>query len=482
MKRTWSRREVLRAGITGAGALIAAPALTKLPETAPPRPSAGPEARSLREVKLVAEAADVDFGPLGHKRLWIYNGRYPGPEIRVAAGERLRITFENRLPEKSTIHWHGVPVPNAMDGVPEVTQEPVPPGGRFVYGFDADPAGTFMYHSHQGLQLDRGLFGPLVFEEKEAHVEYDRDYALVLDDLLPGAPRPLDEENRGGGMMRGRMMGGGMMGRGMMGGGGMRRMLGMPEYEAFLMNGHPAGDPAVLDVSRGERIRLRMVNSSAATLFRVAIAEHRMLVTHADSRPVSPVEVDALWIGSGERYDVIVRADNPGSWPIFAVPAEGGPQPARAILRYRGTRSRLVDGDPEDISEGRVLELEDLVALERVARRAADREFDLTLSGGMMSSRWTIDGEAYPDASPLDIHGGERVRVQMSNMSMMTHPMHLHGHFFEVGSARKDTVLVPPHMGRVTFEFTASNPGDWMFHCHNLYHMEAGMARVLRYV
>jgi len=137
---------------------------------------------------------------------------------------------------------------------------------------------------------------------------------------------------------------------------------------------------------------------------------------------------------------------------------------------------------PEGLERGRGLELGDLRALDGAAVATPDRTIDLVLSGGMMSSAWTIGGQAYPNADPLDIQEGERVRVRLINQSMMLHPMHLHGHFFRVGEVVKDTVLVPPHMGRVTFDFTADNPGHWFFHCHNLYHMEAGMARVFRYV
>ena len=131
-----------------------------------------------------------------------------------------------------------------------------------------------------------------------------------------------------------------------------------------------------------------------------------------------------------------------------------------------------------------MLSLSDLHSVETTGEpaRSPERTFDLSLSGGMMMSRgWSIDGQRYPDAESLPIRAGERVRVRMVNHSMAIHPMHLHGHFFRVGSAIKDTVIVPPHMGRITFEFTADNPGEWLFHCHNLYHMESGMARVFRY-
>ena len=200
-------------------------------------------------------------------------------------GEQLRVLLENALPEETTIHWHGLPVPNEMDGVPGITQDPVPSGGAFVDEFPADPSGSYFYHTHVGLQLDRGLYGPLVVGESSPHVSYDREYTLLLDDFTPEEPR----------ITRGRGMG--LMG--MMG--GMPRG---PEYEAFLVNGHAPGDP-----------------------------------------PVEPVEVDSLEIGMGERYDVIVQAERPGAWnliaaprvPWFATESPEMPAPRRGRSRPRST-------------------------------------------------------------------------------------------------------------------------------------------------
>ncbi|CAN5509502.1 multicopper oxidase family protein [soil metagenome] len=481
------RREFLRTGIAAAAALVPAGSLFPLAGCEADGVQAASEPGVVhraaptgpaRELRLVAEAGEVEVGPLGVYRTWLYNGRFPGQEIRVREGERLRITVENRLPEITTVHWHGVPVPNPMDGVPDVTQAPIPPGGSFVYDYAAEPAGTYMYHSHAGLQLDRGLLGPLVIEESTPHVAYDREYTLVLDDFLPGEPEPIAARG---------MMGGGMMrGSGMMGG-ETPEACGLPAYPAFLVNGHPPADPAAFEVRRGERVRLRLINPSASTIFRVALAGHRMQVTHSDGRPVRPVEVDALLIGTGERYDVVIEANNPGTWNLVAASTNAGPGAARALLHYAGTGAAAPgEGNlPEGIRGGRLLTLADLHSVETTGKpgQRPDRTFDLTLSGGMMMARgWSIDGERYADAAPLEIRRGERVRVNLSNMTMCAHPMHLHGHFFRVGDALKDTVLVPGHMGRVSFEFTADNPGDWFFHCHILYHMERGMARVFRYV
>jgi multicopper oxidase len=497
-----TRREFVRTAGTAGLALGLLPGLTRLvacaggdASTARAGTYAARYADALRraraagqavELRRVAAPGAVEVGPGQVYRTWLYDGAFPGPEIRVREGERLRVALQNCLPEPTTIHWHGVPLPNAMDGVPGVTQEPVAPSASFVYDFVAEPAGTYMYHSHVGHQLDRGLVGPLIIEERTPNVSYDRDYVLVLDDWLPSAPTPA-LARASGGMQTMRDMMRDMMGdrRGMMGQGMPLRDPARPEYAALLVNGKSPADPPAFEVRRGERVRLRFINLASATTFRVALAGHRLTVTHADGRPVEHVTVDAVVLGMGERYDAVVEADNPGIWTLAAASVLGDPPPAEAVIRYADARAaRPAGGLPDGLTVGRLLDIADLVALEREgAPPAPDRSFDLTLSWGMMMTpdEWSIDGQRYPGAEPLPIRAGERVRVSMGNMSPIHHPMHLHGHFFRVGRARKDTVLVPAHMGRVTFEFTADNPGDWFFHCHNLYHMEAGMARVFRY-
>lgn len=487
---TFDRRTLFRGSLAGLAGLVAAStglASLSCRERESPPPARSPRPRPtgpVREIHRTAAPGQVEVAPGRVYRSWFYDGAFPGPEIRVREGDFLRVTVENRLPEPTTIHWHGVPLPNPMDGVPGVTQQPIPPGDRFVYEFPAEPAGSYMYHSHVGLQLDRGLVGPLIVEERDPHVAWDREHTLVLDDHLPGEPEPLFPP--GGGGRRGRgMMDGGMMGGGR---GGMGMALRTPPYEGALINGKLAAAAPTFDVRRGERLRLRLLNPGSATTFRFAIAGHRLTVTHADGRPVEPVEVDAVLLGMGERYDVIVEADRPGAWAMVAEPVlEVRAPAARAVLRYRDAAATSPpEGQmPEGIRGGRRLALDDLVALEPLPGegRRPDRVFDLTLAGGMMMERgWTIDGQAYPEAEPLEIRSGELVRVNMVNHSMALHPMHLHGHFFRVGRAVKETVVVPARMARVRFDFVADNPGDWLFHCHNLYHLESGMARVFRYV
>nr|WP_303650274.1 multicopper oxidase family protein [Halalkalicoccus sp. NIPERK01] len=423
--------------------------------------------------RLRATAGTVQPSEDAAIETWLYNDEFPGPELRLTEGEVVEVELTNDLRDETTIHWHGVPLSNGMDGVPNVTQDPIESGGSFAYKFRAEPAGTFFYHSHVGLQLDRGLLGPLVIEEAEPHIEYDREYTVVLDDYLDGEPQPLSDTDSNGGM------GGGMGG----GPGGMGGMMDdrRPDYAGLLVNGRLPENPPSFAVQEGERVRFRFVNASSATAFEVRVAGHPLTVTHADGRPVEPVTADSFVFGSGERYDAIVDAENPGTWELRAAALDGNEPPAIAVLAYEGETEQSPTAPS---SPGQQLSYSDLRALSPLEGidGEPDRTFDLTLSASRESTEWLIDGQAYPNADPFTIREGDHVRIRLENHSPVLHPMHLHGHFFQAGDAVKDTVLVPGHMGEVTFDFVADNPGSWLFHCHNLYHLEAGMARVMEYV
>jgi multicopper oxidase len=262
---------------------------------------------------------------------WAYNGgMLPGPEIRVNAGDTIRAVVNNRLPASNgtTIHWHGLPVTNHMDGVDMVTQSPIASGQSFTYSFVAPVAGTYWYHSHVGLQLDRGLYGPLIVDDPKEPGQYDQDVVLMLDDWLDGVPggpgSPEAELKRliaQGDRMPGMNGTNGMNGTSDMNGANGMNMgshssaMQMPPdvlYPYYLINGKTADHPFTINVQKGQRIRLRFINASASTIYHLALHGHRMSVTHTDGQPVVPVEVDALRIGMGERYDVLVTANNPG--------------------------------------------------------------------------------------------------------------------------------------------------------------------------
>jgi FtsP/CotA-like multicopper oxidase with cupredoxin domain len=443
----------------------------------------------IREFRFSASPARVNLGAGPDFIAWTYNGQIPGPEIRVREGEIIRVYLKNFLPEGTTIHWHGVPVPNAMDGVPDVTQKPVMPGETFVYEFEARPAGSYMYHSHVGYQLDQGLYGPLIIESSHSPVAYDREYTLVLEDWVMRDGGGIADTERRPAMGTGGMMGGMMGGRGRILGSGSYPLL-EPVYEGYAVNGRVGPAIKPLEVKKGERVKLRIINPSSATIYILRLAGHTLTITHTDGRPIKPIKTDILRIGMGERYDVEFSADNPGNWLLAAAETGQGEGQLRIPLRYLGVTSR--EAIAPTFEPGlRLASYGDFQALypaQEGGGSSIRASYPQTLSGGMHSPYWMINGYVYPDSERLRVHKGGRVRISYWNRSMMSHPMHLHGHFFHVVNpslpralwALKDTVIVDP-MRRVDIEFLPDNPGNWFHHCHNLYHMMAGMANVVMY-
>lgn len=440
-----------------------------------------------KAVTLTAAPATVQLGGRA-VRTWAFNGAVPGPEIRLAAGDTLKATVENRLPEPLTMHWHGIRLRNDMDGVPGVTQEVIAPGSSFTYTFTVPDSGTYWYHPHTGVQLDTGLYGPLVVTSRVAPTV--RDLPLVLDDWTDGwgeTPQQVLAQLRGAGASAGGGMGhdmgsmGGMSGGGHMGG----EDTGDVQYPAYLVNGRTPDAPPVYPLAPGERVRLRLVNAGADTTFRVAVGGSRLTVVATDGFPVEPVTVDTLRIAMGERYDVELTAPARGALPVVAV-ADGKSGQALAVLQVGSAPLPRPDVAPRELS-GVPLQLSDLhaTAAEALPVKRVDRSYRVQLTGSMAGYAWGIRVPRV-DGVPMPVRAGERIRLVITNMTMMAHPIHLHGHTFAVDTGRgsgprKDTVLVPS-MGTVAVELDADNPGEWMLHCHNTYHAEAGMMTQLTYV
>ncbi len=458
---------------------------------------------AVRTIRLETREVTWELAPGKTIRAMAYNGQIPGPPIRAREGERLRVVLKNSLGEPTTIHWHGVDVPNPMDGVAGVTQKAVQPGETFTYEFEARPAGTRWYHTHadEHRQMDLGLAAPLIIEPADdAPMAYDREVTLVLDDWATGTGTPVPDTDAGiagGSGSMGGMMGGGMGGmmRGMMGGrgmGGMMRGADEPAYDLMTINGkaYPATEP--LRVKRGERVRLRILNASSEHTHVVRLAGHRWHLTHTDGNPLrAAVEVDAIPIAPAERYDVLLVADRPGAWWLQCTQPGHAAAGERMVVVYDGHRAKA-PVEPELGTAGLRLWQYGLGRGRPVLAppTGGTRTFELTLSGGMMGSAvWTINRKVYPNTDPLRVTKGDRARIVLHNMSMEAHPMHLHGQSFALLAANgtryaeplvKDVVDVEPHMGSAVIEFTAHNPGDWFFHCHKPMHMKGGMIALVK--
>ncbi|HKS43691.1 MAG TPA: multicopper oxidase family protein [Amycolatopsis sp.] len=465
------------------------------------------------DAALDARLAEVDLGGV-QVSTWAFNGELPGKEIRLKRGDVLRAKLSNRLAEPTTIHWHGLALRNDMDGVPDVTQSAIAAGSDFTYEFTVPEAGTFFFHPHVGVQLDRGLYAPLIVEDPSDGAGYDTELVIVLDDWIDGTgttPDAVLDNLKANGMVMGGSTSSAMPGMSGMPGMDMPGMGSTPTssgmsgmsmaksdllggdagdvtYPYMLANGRVGTAPQTFASKAGQRIRLRLINAAADTAFRVGVPGVPMDITHTDGFPaVAPNQADAVLLGMGERIDAVITVPDKGV-PVLAV-AEGKNAYAQVLVHSGASRVGTAnDRAVEQLKMAKVTTVAGFTAAPAVALADTppDVTHDLVLAGPGGKYDWTINGKAYNPNDGLPIRQGQRVRLRFVNNTDMYHPMHLHGHTFQVRGQngtgpRKDTAIVRP---RTTLEvdFDANNPGQWLSHCHNAYHGEAGMMTVVSYV
>ena len=486
------------------------------------------------------------------------NGTIPAPLIRLKEGQNVRLTVENRLHEDTSIHWHGFILPFQMDGVPGISFPGIRPGTSFTYEFPIKQSGTYWYHSHSGLQEQLGHYGPIVIDPAGPDaVAYDREHVIVLSDWTFMHPHSLFVrlKQEGGFFNRNkRTLANKHQDNLSPEDARMFAQMRMDPTDisdvtaaayTYLINGHSPAENWTGLFRPGERVRLRIINAAAQTIFNLRIPGLKLLVVATDGIDVRPVEVDELQIGNAETYDLIVvpedRAytfvaegiDRSGMGVATLAPAAGMRAEVPA-LRKRPTLTMVdmgmmdhsahgngsgiaMDHDMRDKSKvdfkvgpgvdmiapmpmdrndhpgigldnvgHKVLTYKDLVALTpNTDKRVPTRRIDIHLTGNMERFMWSMDGEKLSEnPEPYRFARNERVRLRLINDTMMTHPMHLHGHFFEIVNGNpghqplKHTVRVLPG-AFIDLDLTADAPGDWAFHCHLLYHMHAGMMRVV---
>jgi len=469
LNRLISRRHVL---CTGA-------AFTAISALSPARVAMAGPTEDPFLLRAAAGQAALRPAPYGPTDVWSYNGSLPGPEIRVRQGDRIRVLARNGLNEGTTVHWHGIRTPNAMDGVPFLTQDPIPVGGEFLYEFDALDAGTFWYHPHQrsSEQVGRGLYGPLIVEEANP-IRVDRDLTWMLDDwrMTGDGQIATDFGSRHDAMHGGRI------------------------GNSVTINGQI---PDRIAVRSGERIRLRLVNAANARIFGLDFGGLAPVVVALDGQPVSPhvPDDDIVVVGPAMRVDLVIDMT-------------GKPGESLTItdVFYRDLEYRLVDlaYGPDRLRDAVPdwsMELPPNPLAEPDMQAATRHQIifnggmmgQMMMGGGMGSmmeqmregNMWFINGKAATghmmDPLLLLQQGTSHV-LQMDNRTAWHHPMHLHGHSFRVIARNgqptrhrewQDTVLLAPEE-RVEIAFVADNPGDWMFHCHILEHQAAGMMGIIR--
>ncbi|WP_099827659.1 multicopper oxidase family protein [Oceaniglobus indicus] len=423
---------------------------------------------------LTARPASVQLAPSGFPEtaIWGYDGAMPGPQLRIAQGARLRRSFVNDLPQASSVHWHGLRIDNAMDGVPGLTQAAVAPGQQFAYDFIAPDAGTYWYHAHNrsSEQVARGLYGALIVEEPEA-ADVDRDEVLILDDwLLDPETAQIDPDflSRHDRSHAGR------------------------NGNFIATNGR---HDLSLDVSQHERLRLRLINAANARIFVLALAGMEGWTVALDGMPLPAPEPinDLLVLGPGQRADLIVditagpsetahlaRIDRQQGVPQVAFPVSG-----RAAAARRGP-PRPLPPNPRMAVSG----LETAVTTRLEMQGGAMGTLDAAILNGERKSFrqlvaanqfWAFNGTIGMTETPLaSVPQGETIKLEIRNDTAFPHAMHLHGmHFREVTGAAtlgpfRDTLLMAGGETR-TIAFVADNPGKWLFHCHMLSHAASGM-------
>ena len=431
-------------------------------------------------IRLSARPATAELmGPdKAAAKVWAYNGEVPGPVLRARQGSILQVRFENALPQASTIHWHGIRIDNAMDGVAGLTQEAVAPGEGFDYRFVLPDAGTFWYHPHNRSweQVARGLYGLLIVEEAEPP-SFDQDLVFLADDWRLTAEGSIDEASFG------RMMDWSHAGR-----------LG----NWLTINGRSQPDIAV---KAGERIRLRLANTATARVMNFRVPRHDLQVIALDGQPVAPHRParDHIVLAPGARCDLALdMALDPGTTaPIYEVSHEEPLLAARLVYHPSAVARNSPSSAPLALPENPLS-----TALEPTGALRAP----LVMTGGAMGrmesavykgkslgirelvshgQAWAFNGVAGMTETPLfDVARGRTAVLGMVNDTRWPHAMHLHGHHVKeisrngrepAVSAWRDTVLLDPDE-RVEAAFVADNPGKWMIHCHMLEHQAAGMA------
>ncbi|MAO42619.1 multicopper oxidase domain-containing protein [Leeuwenhoekiella sp.] len=564
------------------------------------------EGRPVKEYNLTIEENEMTLAGVTAKGMTI-NGGIPGPVLEFNEGDLAIINVTNKMDEETSVHWHGLILPNFYDGVPYLTTPPIKPGTTFQYRIPINQSGTYWYHSHTMLQEQKGVYGSIIIHPKEKTLDYDKDLVVVLSDWTDEKPmnvlRNLKRNNewyqvkKGTAVSLSRVIKEGAFGaqlkfwRDRMEGADIADIY----YPAFLTNGKSLAEYP--EFKPGEKVRLRFINASASTYYWLDFGGGNPMVVAGDGIDVEPVAKSRFLFGIAETYDVIVTIpegtlevtataqDGSGSTSLrlgngTLYPAERIGRPDKVEMMKQmakmdmkmgapamvgnkkkktpeylkenyGMKMDMKDGqmkmvmhDKMSMKDGKMndqmdMKMDDTMGMKKdkmqmnqagdsdkmsdhmqhdmskmqkdtssfdyetrktyfnydFLKAKEETEFNkdipvnemlLNLTGNMQRYIWSMNGVPLSETDKIKIKGGEVTRITLNNLTMMHHPMHLHGHYFRVinengeRSPLKHTVNVPP-MQKVVIEFYNEEYGDWFFHCHVLYHMMGGMARVFSY-
>lgn len=456
------------------------------------------------------------------------NDSIPGPTLRFQEGDIARIRFHNSMDVPTSVHWHGILLPHRQDGVPYVSNPPIEPGKTYEFQFPIKQTGTYWFHSHTGLQEQRGVYGSIVISPKEGErLQADKDEVVVLSDWTDENPDEVLRTLKSGSDFYSLKKGTAQSLFGAAREGALmdvfkRSLMRMPPmdisdvaYDRFLANGQPE---TTIPALPGEKVRLRFINASTATYYYLQFAGGPVQIVAADGKEVQPVELNRFLMAIAETYDLLVTVPKDGAYELRATAQDGSGHtsifigngkrvPAPEVPKPDLYKMNMSMSDPDMKSmaarDGHAMKgmhgmkvpskrpLAPYAKLRSIRPSSLPatnprREVTLTLTGDMERYIWSLDGEVISADNMIRIRHGENVRFVLVNKTMMHHPMHLHGHFFRVINGQGDhaplkhTIDVPPLSTKI-IEFEGNEYNDWFFHCHVLYHAKAGMARVMSY-
>lgn len=421
----------------------------------------------------------------------------------LLATERFQAEVVNALTEDTLLHWHGLTPPSEQDGVPGLSQPALKPGESARYDFASRRAGTHWMHSHVGLQEQQLLAAPLIIRETEQPMFDQLEHVVMLHDFTFRPPGEiLAELQGGGGAHAGHAMPGmdasgtdhskmdhsGMAQGGGMGAGMGAGMLNDVVFDAYLANDRTLADPEIVRVERGMSVRLRIINGCAASNLWVDLGGLDGELIAVDGISILPLKVKRVPLAIAQRADIRIRIPAEGdAWPVLFLP-EGVAMRTGLVLATASASIARIAGEGE-VAAAIGLDMEAMLRAAPVfPEEPVTRTEMVMLTGGEQGYQWGLNGKPMMHETLFTVREGERIDIMMHNMTTMSHPMHLHGHYFKVvgingrviDGALRDTVLVPP--GEVVaIRFDADNPGNWAFHCHHLYHMNSGMMAAIRY-
>jgi FtsP/CotA-like multicopper oxidase with cupredoxin domain len=477
MPRAFSRRQFLN---ISAGALVGGVVLADRNFAAPwfqPPEAAASKTTIIRAMKRTLDINGKAAPALG---LLQPNG---SQGLSCVVNELFNVRLNNELDVPTAIHWHGLHPPNNEDGVPGVTQPVIRAGAADFYNFPIQPSGTHWMHSHQGFQEVQLLAAPLIVHDPADRARDEQEIVIMLSDYSFTPPDEIFAKLR-----KGEPMAAGAM------------KMSKPDandvnYDAYLANDRTLRDPEVVKVEKGGKVRLRIINSASGTNYFIDLGSLTGELIATDGMPIRSVPCKRFPLAIAQRMDVIVQ-----------IPSEGGAFPILALRELATEQTGIILATPgaaipklpeKGSSQTGLLNLDlerELTALNPLSPRPADVSTVLNLQGNMSTYQWPINGVVFDTQDPgkekaqVHVKYGQRAAIKFVNQTPMSHPMHLHGHAFEVVAindqhftgALRDTVLVPGKTS-VTVEFDANNPGLWYLHCHILWHLAAGMAALLQY-